>query len=38
MTPALPIRMRRVVAAMAAIRISGAVPTMLPLLWCSDTQ
>ena len=27
-----------VVAAMAAMRISGAVPTMLSLLWCSETQ
>ena len=25
-------------AAIAAIRTSGAVPTMLPLLWCSETQ
>jgi hypothetical protein len=29
MMPALPIRMRSVVAAMAAITISGAVPTMV---------
>jgi hypothetical protein len=35
--PALP-TMRVVVAATAAIRISGAEPTMLSLLWCSDTQ
>ena len=26
------------VAAIADIRISGAVPTMLSLLWCSETQ
>jgi hypothetical protein len=32
MTPALPTRMPRVVAAIAAINISGAVPTMLSLL------
>jgi len=32
MTPALPTRIRRVVAATAAIKISGAVPTMLALL------
>jgi len=32
MTPALPMRIRGVVAATAAIRISGAVPTMLALL------
>ena len=38
MTPALPTRMRCVVAAIAAISISGAVPTMLALLWCSETQ
>jgi hypothetical protein len=38
MTPALPTRIRRVVAAMAAISTSGAVPTMLSLLWCSETQ
>ena len=38
MTPALPTRMRVVVAAMAAISTSGAVPTMLALLWCSETQ
>jgi hypothetical protein len=38
MTPALPTRMRRVHAAIAAMRISGAVPTMLALLWCSETQ
>ncbi len=38
MTPALPTRMRGVVAAIAAISTSGAVPTMLSLLWCSDTQ
>ena len=31
-------RMRVVVAATAAMSTSGAVPTMLPLLWCSDTQ
>jgi hypothetical protein len=30
--------MRLVVAAIAAMRISGAVPTMLALLWCSETQ
>jgi hypothetical protein len=30
--------MRAVVAAIAAIRISGAVPAMVPWLWCSDTQ
>jgi hypothetical protein len=30
--------MRGVVAAIAAIRTSGAVPTMLALLWCSDSQ
>jgi hypothetical protein len=38
MTPALPTRMRDVVAAMAAIRISGAVPTMVSLEWCSESQ
>jgi hypothetical protein len=38
MTPALPMRMRRVVAAMAAIRISGAEPAWLSLLWCSASQ
>jgi len=38
MTPALPIRMRCVVAATAAISTSGAVPTMLALSWCSETQ
>jgi hypothetical protein len=32
MTPALPTRIRGVVAAMAAIKISGADPTMLALL------
>jgi len=32
MTPALPTRIRRVVAATAEMRISGAVPTMLALL------
>jgi hypothetical protein len=30
--------MREVVAATAAISTSGALPTMLPLLWCSETQ
>jgi hypothetical protein len=38
MTPALPMRMRGVVAAMAAMSISGAVPTILPELWCSESQ
>ena len=30
--------MREVVAAIAAIRISGALPTMVGWLWCSLTQ
>jgi hypothetical protein len=30
--------MRCVVLAMAAIKISGAVPTMVSLLWCSESQ
>lgn len=38
MTPALPTRMRCVVAAIAAISTSGAVPTMLALSWCSGAQ
>ena len=36
--PALPMRMRVVRAATAAIRISGAVPTMVAKLWCSLSQ
>ena len=35
---AATIAMTAVVAAMAAMSTSGAVPTMLPLLWCSETQ
>jgi len=38
MTPAEPTRMRVVVAAMAPIRISGAVPAWLAELWCSAHQ
>jgi hypothetical protein len=38
MTPAVPTRMRRVVAAMALTRISGAVLAWLALLWCSASQ
>ena len=38
MTPALPMRMRSVVAAIAAMTISGAVPVIVSWLWCSDTQ
>ena len=38
MMPALPMRMRFVTMPIAASRISGAVPTMVSLLWCSDTQ
>jgi hypothetical protein len=38
MMPALPTRMRRVVAAMAAISTSGAVPAWDALLWCSAHQ
>jgi hypothetical protein len=30
--------MRLVVAAIAAMSISGAVPTILPELWCSESQ
>jgi hypothetical protein len=38
MTPALPIRIVVVRAAIAAIRISGALPTIVGSPWCSLSQ
>jgi hypothetical protein len=38
MTPALPMRITDVRAAIAAIRISGALPTIVGRPWCSLSQ